>query len=234
MIQAIPKVKLTDKATWVPSALIAISADDLKKYGKRFMSQEYFQKRTAIVLSIIPDDFEFGYVELLEQFLAKYQPTNLILTSVDCACYTDQPAWCEEELVYLHEDNTLLFQRYPIQIGILKGYDRATYERIRQALAPHVEAYLLYISGEARSHPRGFSLLKFIKTHFPEGLDKPVYLHGCPIKQMGDIPQLPLTVKGIITAGHIADAIYRGNPHYKRGTRIQKAWTKWSEQIHQI
>jgi len=159
-----------------------------------------------------------------------------MLTSADCACYTDWPeVWNLEELLLLREENEELFQKYPIQIGILKGFDSSTYYQMRDELAPHVQSYLLYLSGHIRSNPKHFSLLDFFNTNFPRGVEKPVYLHGCPLKQVHDIPKLNhISVQGIITAGHITDAIYRGNPHYKRETRIKKAWKKWSMVISEI
>ena len=51
---------------------------------------------------------------------------------------------------------------------------------------------------------------------------------------MKDIPKLDIKIKGIITAGHIADAIFRGNRHYKRETRIINAWDRWYSIIRKI
>lgn len=233
MIEPIAKIKLNDKSTWVDSETIAISASELTKYGKRL---NQFQDKKIIVLSIIPDDSEYNFVEILEKFFirteGKFKP---LLTSSDCACYNDKPDWCDEEIQYLIKENQLLIDSYPnlVKIGILKGYNTSTYEKVKTTLRA-LPYYLIYITGESRSNPKYFSLVKFFQDNFPDGLDKPVYLHGCPFKQLKDIPKLNIEVKGIITAGHIADAIYRGNPHYTRETRFKTAWNKWSMAIRNI
>jgi len=235
LIEAIAKIKLNDKATWVNSDPIAVSAGELLKYGKRLENFDYFSQKTILVLSIIPDDFDFSYVELLEGFFKKVKDKkNLILTSSDCACYQDKQKWCDEELDYLMVDNKELLENYPFSIGLLKGYDADSYEKVRKSLEKKVQNYLVYISGESRSNPRYFSLSKFFQEKFPSGLDKSVYLHGCSLKQMQDIPKLNITMKGIITAGHITEAIYRGNPHYKRETRIKSTWNKWEQAIKSV
>lgn len=232
MIKAIPKVNLRDKATWLEENTIAVSAVELPKYGKRLFAEEYFRRRDIILLAIIPDDFSQSYLTLLETWTRRNNsliPPNIRFTSCDCACYTDMPELCEEELEYLREDNRELFERYRIRIGILKGYNAQSYERIRKSLCATVDYYLLYLTGEIRSNPRWFSLPKFFEENFPGDLDKPVYLHGCSLKHLEDIQKLDIKVEGVITGSHIATAIYKGNPHYRRETRIFQAWQKYKE-----
>ncbi len=241
MIEPIAKVKLTDKTTWVDSGTIAISASELIKYGIRL---RHLQGRKIIVLSIIPDDSEYNFVEILKKFFTRTKGKFIrtegkfksLLTSSDCACYNDMPDWCDEEIQHLIKENQLLIESYPdlVKIGILKGYNTSTYEMIKNTFKA-LPYYLIYLTGEIRSNPRYFSIIKFFQDNFPEGLDKPVYLHGCPLRKLKDLPKLKnIDIKGIITAGHITDAIYRGNPHYNRETRIKTAWTRWSEAIRKI
>ena len=93
---------------------------------------------------------------------------------------------------------------------------------------------MLYITGESRSDPRHFSLKAFIDEKFPNGLDKSVFLHDSSLIQMKDIPKLGIKVRGIISAGHIANAIYRGHRKFKRATRITQSWGEWSQAIQNV
>lgn len=236
-IEAIPKIRLTDKTTWMEAETVAISAVELYRYGKRLETQEYFRDRKVIILGILPDESEYNYEMLLDHFFDRVKPiAHVIITTADCACYNDMIEWANDELKILQIVNQELLQRFLAHIGILKGYDASTYRMIQDSLKdqPGIKAYLVYITGELRSNPRYFSLQEFFNTNFPQGLDKPVYLHGCSIKLMKQIPKLKVDVQGIITAGHITDAIYRGNPHYKRETRINKSWEKWNKAIQNI
>ncbi len=236
-VEAIPKIRLTDKTTWMEAETVAISAMELYRYGKRLETQEYFRDRKVIILGILPDESEYSYEMLLDQFRYKVKTiAKVILTTNDCACYNDMIEWANDELKILQKVNKRFLEIYNPEIGILKGYDASTYRMIQDSLKDEsgISAYLVYITGELRSNPRYFSLQEFFTTNFPQGLDKPVYLHGCSIKLMKQIPKLQVEVKGIITAGHITDAIYRGNPHYKRETRINKSWGKWEKAIQNI
>ncbi len=229
MIEPIPIVKLNDKASWIENKTIAVSAFDLIKHGKR-LSQ--FKKKKIIVLSIIPDFFDDSYRKLLDNGLKEIKEReNLILTSSNCTIYTDKPEWGKEELEDMFEDNNELFENYKIKIGVLKGYNTESYERTRKSLEKYVQAYLLCITEENRNNPRYFSLLNFIQNNFPEGLDKPLYLQGCTLKQMKAIPRLNIKIKGIITSGHLIDSVFRDHRKIKRATRITQSWSKWSQAI---
>ncbi|GAG80479.1 unnamed protein product, partial [marine sediment metagenome] len=113
MLEAIPKVKMNDKATWIETNIIAISAAELFKYKKR-LQYDYFQQKKVILLSIIPDDFDLNYSHVFNS-LPKESIQDLILTSFDCACYRDKSEWCNEELDYLIKDNNDLFKDHKFE-----------------------------------------------------------------------------------------------------------------------
>lgn len=225
----IPKVKISDKATYVKAETIAVSVEEFLNLHKRFLKHEYFEEKKVIVLSIMPDEAinYYSYSDLLVKLTSKIDLNRLILMSADCMCYQSEPEICEDEITYMLEENHELFERFDVQIGMLKGHNFETYYHTALALTDNIKDYMIYLTGEIRSNPRHFNLVKWVKKFLPKGLDKPVYFHGCPKSQFKHLKEIDLNVKGIITAGHISDAIYRSNPRYKRETRIRKSWDVW-------
>jgi len=227
MTSLIPKIKLSDKATWVQSEKIAISSWDLKNYMK-YLTNEYFARKKIIVLPIIPDDYFLDLGKLIKKLITQYEKDRFVFVSNDCSCYNDLPEDCEEELEDLYTVNSFLFEDFLIDVGMLKGYNKETYEQTRKTLSDHVSLYMIYLTGEIRSNPKYFKVNEWLLNTFPNGLDKGVLLHGCPMSQFPTLKHCHLDIRGVITAGHIGDAIYRGNPTWKRETRIKKAWENWS------
>lgn len=229
MIEPIPLVKLYDKQTWIENKTIAVSAFDLIRHGERL---KQFRGKKIIVLSIISDYFDYSYRNFLDEVLKEVKGRkNLILTSSNCTIFKEFPEWGKEELEFMFEDNNELFEKYSVAIGLLKGFNADSYEQTRKSLEKYVQAYLLYLTEENRNNPRHFSIIKFFQTNFPEGLNKPLYLQGCTLKQMQDIPKLGINVKGVITSGHLIDSAFRGYRNYKRVTRINKNWARWAKII---
>jgi len=233
----IPNIKLNDKSTWINSDEIALNIYNAGKYRTRLLGP-YIQTRKKIYLmSVIPDEDEWDYsyyIRRIEEILGEI-PSNFVLSSSDCTSYDEEPEWCLENLELLERDNEILFDFYNLTLGMLAGYNADSYELTRKMLdRPQITHYVLYITGYLRSNPRGFSLVKWIEETFPNGLNKPVFLYGCSLKQALDIPNLDIEVSGIISSGFITDAIYRMNPHWRRETRITKAFENWKTKIENI
>ena len=229
----IPKVKLSDRATWINADIVAISTLDLRDYLPK-VSDVFFKKKIIIILPIIPDDYYLDLEKTLGKILRKHPREKFLLVSHDCACYNDLPEECEEELEGMEILNSSLFEKYKIDYGLLKGYSKESYEETRLSLFSDVERYMLYLTGEIRSNPRWFNIKSWLLEIFPFGLDKQVLLHGCPISQFSILKEVNIDVEGVITAGFIADAIYRMSRAWKRETRIKKSWQKWQDAFYQL
>ena len=222
----IPKIKLSDKVTWVESQKMAVSSWDLKNYLPK-LKLDYFREKHIVVLPIIPDDYYLDLEKLLKKILTVFPRNRLTFVSHDCACYNDLPEDCEDELQGMDILNESLFEKFLIDVGLLKGYNKDVYEQTRQTLSKHVSLYMVYLTGEIRSNPKYFRVNEWLLKTFPNGLDKGVLLHGCPMSQFKTLKDSHLDIRGVITASFIGDAIYRGNRAWKRETRIKKSWEKW-------
>lgn len=229
-MKLIPKIKISDEATWIDEPTIAIDLLNLNRY-KPVLHDPFFAGKEIIVLPIIPDDLYVDLEGCLAELTKEYNRESFLFVSHDCACYNDLPHDCEEELVGLEILNESLFENFKIDIGLLKGFDITTYRETQLSLTGFVDFYMIYLTGEIRSNPRWFKVNEWLSDTFTLGLEKPVYLHGCPLKQISGLDTLGWEIEGVITAGHIADAIYRGPRNYKRKTRIKTAWQKWKAVI---
>ena len=202
----IPNIKVNDRSTWIDSEEIALNCYNAGQYRTRLLNPYFITKKKIYLMSVIPDEDEWDYgyyLRRIEDLIGEF-PSNYVLSSSDCTCYDEEPEWCYENIELMERDNEVLFDFYNITLGMLAGINADSYEQTRLMLnRPEITHYVLYISGYSRSNPRGFSLSKWVNDIFPDGLNKPVYLYGCSLKQARDIPDLPIKVDGIISSGFI-------------------------------
>ena len=147
-LQLIPKISLTDSSTWIePTDKICVSASEFSKSkgkaARYLVDKEYFMTKKVIISGIIADESELMYSELLK-FLPDRE--NIVLTTADCATYTDSDQETrEEEINFMLEENEELFTEFKNYefIGLVKGVTAKENEWVFNELKGYCKEFMV-------------------------------------------------------------------------------------------